>query len=142
MAKIEVVIKDQTGQQSVNVPSTPKAQGTTPQDVDKKAKQSKDNQKSAALSAVAVMAVQKTASYVTSNVGKWTGNSRNQTKVNNVMKLGGYAAMAYANPYLAIAAVALEVGTQAIDYSFERYWDTKQAQQRQARTGGKGGYRR
>ena len=142
MAKIEVVIKDQTGQQSVNVPSTPKAQGTTPQDVDKKAKQSKDNQKSAALSAVAVMGLSRTASYVTSNVGKWTANSRNQTTVNNVGKLVGYGAMAMANPYLALAAVALDIGTSAIDYSIDKHWQDKEQARAEARTGGKGGYRR
>ena len=142
MAKIEVVIKDQTGQQSVNVPSTPKAQGTTPQDVDKKTKQSKDNQKSAALSAVAVMGLSRTASYVTSNVGKWTANSRNQTTVNNVGKLVGYGAMAMANPYLALAAVALDIGTSAIDYSIDKHWQDKEQARAEARTGGKGGYRR
>jgi len=142
MAKIEVVIKDQTGQQSVSVPSTPKAQGTTPQDVDKKTKQSKDNQKSAALSAVAVMGLSRTASYVTSNVGKWTANSRNQTTVNNVGKLVGYGAMAMANPYLALAAVALDIGTTAVDYSIDKHWQDKEQARAEARTGGKGGYRR
>lgn len=142
MAKIEVVIKDQTGQQNVSVPSTPKAQGTTPQDMNKKTKQSKDNQKSAALSAVAVMGLSRTASYVTSNVGKWTANSRNQDTVNTAGKLVGYAAMAYVNPYLALAAVALDIGTSAIDYSIDKHWQDKEAARNEARTGGKGGYRR
>lgn len=142
MAKIEVVIKDQTGQQTVNVPSTPKAQGTTPQDMNKKTKQSKDNQKSAALSAVAVMGLSRTASYVTSNVGKWTANTRNQNIVNNVNKVFGYGAMAMANPYIAIAAVALDIGTTAVDYSINKHWQDKEAARAEARTGGKGGYRR
>lgn len=142
MAKIEVVIKDQTGQQSVNVPSTPSAQGTTPQDMNKKTKQSKDNQKSAALSAVAVMGLSRTASYVTSNVGKWTANSRNQTTVNTAGKLVGYDAMAMANPYLALAAVALDIGTTAVDYAIDKHWQDKEQARAEARTGGKGGYRR
>ena len=142
MAKIEVVIKDQTGQQSVGVPSTPKAQGTTPQDMNKTTKQSKDNQKSAALSAVAVMGLSRTASYVTSNVGKWTANTRNQNIVNTVGKLTAYGAMAMANPYLALAAVALDIGTSAIDYSIDKHWQDKEQARAEARTGGKGGYRR
>ncbi len=140
MAEIKVVVTDETGdRQDIKVGGG--AQGTTPQSLNK-TPQAKQNKKESNKSAIAVMAIQKTASYVTSNVGKWTGNSRNQTKVNNVMRLGSYAAMAYANPYLALACISFDVGTQAIDYSLERFWDTKQAQQRQARTGGKGGYRR
>ena len=142
MAKIEVVIKDQTGQQSVSVPSTPKAQGTTPQDVDKKARQSKDNQKNSALSAAAVMTLSRTASYVTSNVGKWTANSANQNAVNTAGKIVSYAALACVNPYVAIAAVALDAGMSAVDYSIEKHWQDKEQARAEARTGGKGGYRR
>lgn len=140
MAEIKVIIKDETGNQE-EVKVNGGVNGTTPQKLDKN-QQAKSNKKLSTSAAIAMLGLQRTTSYVTSNVGKWSGNSKNQTFVNNAMKVVTYGAMAYVNPYIALAAIALDVGTQAIDYGYQRYWEQKSEAQSQARAGGKGGYRR
>lgn len=91
---------------------------------------------------VALSVAKRSASYITSNIGKWSGNSRNQTIVNNVSRLAGYGMAFAANPYLGAVVVAMDGITSALDYAYENRWNQIREQQAQIRIGGKGGYRR
>ena len=85
--------------------------------------------------AIAAMVAQRSFSYVTSNIGKWTGNSQNQQKVNNVMQVASLGMLAIINPYVAITSVALSLATTAIDEAYDRKWNIKAVTQAQARAG-------
>lgn len=130
MAELKVIIQDETSteQVTINKPATAnKSQVQSPEVVASKA--------SSKGLAIASMIGSRAFSYVTSNVGKWTGDSRKQTAVNNLMQVGSMAALAYVSPVIAIATVALNATTTAIDTSIEQKWDKKQSQQNQARAG-------
>ena len=144
MSDLKVTIKNETGNQSTKTvtsskPSTPQkaAEKLDPKN-DSTNSTKKDNQGLAVASLVA----SKTFSYCTSNVGKWTGNSQNQAAVDFITRATGYAVAFASNVYVGIATVALDSATYAIDYTMELYWNKKQEAQAQARSGGKGGYRR
>lgn len=85
--------------------------------------------------AVAAMAGKQALSYATSNVGKWTGNSRNQTMVNNINQAAGVAAMALIHPALAMASVGMNIVTTLVDTKFEQKWDSRRSNQAAARAG-------
>lgn len=78
--------------------------------------------KVAAISA-ATMAGRQAINYATSNVGKWTGNSHNQTVVNNIGQMVGFGALAYANPIVAGVTAAMTIGTTVADNFYEQSWD-------------------
>jgi hypothetical protein len=88
------------------------------------------------------MVAMRSINYVTSNVGKWTGSTRNQQVVNNVKQLIGYGVAFAVNPILGAVTVALDGVTNALDYAYERKWEKIRVEQAQVKTGGKGGYRR
>ena len=124
MAEIKVTITDETGNTtSTNVES--KAANPSSTDNNKKAdvktKEAADSKNNSQALAIASMVGSRALSYTTSNVGKWTGNSQNQTMVNNGMQIYSLAAMAYVNPYVALATVAINLGTTAIDNAFDNY---------------------
>ena len=104
--------------------------------------QAKANNKKSNASVVAKMMAMRSVSYATSNIGKWTGNSRNQETVNNMKTAVGYGVAFATNPFLGLAVVSMDAITTIVDYSYERKWEKIQANQKQLRTGGKGGYRR
>lgn len=91
---------------------------------------------------LAVTTAKRSISYLTSNVGKWTGNTKNQTLVNNVSKIAGYGMAFAVNPLLGAATIAMDGITNAIDTWWEQKWDNIRSEQARARSGGKGGYRR
>jgi phage gp29-like protein len=132
MAELKVIITDETSKEQVNLnkPNSSNTQSTTI-----KTPETNQNKSSSKGLAVAAMVGQSALNYTTSNIGKWTGNSRHQTTVNNVKQVAGIAAMAYINPYLAIASCAIQAGTTAIDTYQEQKWDKRQSSQSLARAG-------
>ena len=137
MAEIKVRITDDKGSTSKTIVNPhPENNDVT------NTKEAKTNKKQSALVSVAMMVGNRSLSYVTSNVGKWTGNSRNQQAVADVQRVTGYAAAFAANWVLGVATVASDVGFTALDYAWERKQQQYAESQAQARTGGKGGYRR
>lgn len=136
MSDVKVIVKDERG--NTTTTQTNKAPTTAKQAADKMDPQNesaKANKKSGQGLAVASMIASRTLSYTTSNVGKWTGNSRNQDTVNNVMQIGGIAAAAYVNPYLALAVAAIQVGTTAIDAAWTNKQETLKSNVRKLRAG-------
>lgn len=85
--------------------------------------------------AIASMVATRSLGYISSNVGKWTGNSRNQTRVNNVQQIIGMGAMYVASWPIALASTAITIGTTAIDTYQEQKWDNKKSKQNLARAG-------
>lgn len=85
--------------------------------------------------AIASMAANRSLSYISSNVGKWTGSSRMQSKVNNIQQLAGLGAMAVTSWPIALASTAITIGTTALDEAYERKWDKKQSDLAKARAG-------
>lgn len=132
MAELKVIIQDETSSEQVqiNKPNSNSSNATSIKTADSAA-----NRSASKGLAVASMIGSRAFSYISSNVGKWTGDSRKQTTVNNLMQVGSMAALAYVSPVIAVATVALNATTTAIDTSIEQKWDKKQSQQNQARAG-------
>lgn len=132
MAELKVIITDETSNEQVklNKPNTNSTASTTI-----KTPETVQNKAASKALAIAAMVSQSALNYTTSNIGKWTGNSRHQTTVNNVKQVGGIAAMAYVSPFLAIASCAVQASTTAIDTYVEQKWDKKQSSQNLARAG-------
>lgn len=101
-----------------------------------------ENKKHTMLATIATMTAMRSISYVSSNIGKWTGNSQYQAAVDVVQRGLGYGAAFAANVWVGLATVALDAGTNALDYMYEKHWQDIQTRQAEARAGGKGGYRR
>lgn len=95
----------------------------------------KENRRTSKGIALAGMAASRSFSYVTSNIGKWTGNSQNQQKVNNAMQLASLGITALINPYVAAVCTALSLATVANDEAYDRKWEKKNADQARARAG-------
>ena len=70
--------------------------------------------------AIATNVLQKSISYTTGNIGKWTGSEQTQNAVNNMQKAIGYGIAIYANPIMGSIALAFDIGTNAIDYAYEQ----------------------
>ena len=73
--------------------------------------------------------------YMTSNVGKYTGNSHNQAIVNNIHQAIQIGAMAIVNPYLAIGAVAVQGISYALDENWRKRQESVELGQARARAG-------
>ena len=136
---ITVIVKDETGtSQSVQAGNVANS-GSSNKPLNP---QAKNNSSKSTAGVIGTMVAMRSINYITSNVGKWTGNSRNQQAVNNVKQLIGYGIAFAVNPVLGAVSVALDGVTHALDYAYERKWEQIRVEQAQARTGGKGGYRR
>ena len=85
--------------------------------------------------AVATMVGSQAFSYMTSNVGKWTGSTRTQTVVNNMMELVSIGAMAVASWPMAIACVGVNIAKTAIDTNYEQKWDAYSKEYARKRAG-------
>lgn len=126
MSQIKVVITDERGgQESVSggATTTTTNGAVTSNKVIKDTKVKENANNSQAL-AIASMVASQSFSYMTSNVGKWTGSTQKQTAVNNAMQLVSIGAMAYINPALAVVNVGLNLATTAIDTAYEQKWDS------------------
>ena len=123
---IKVIIEDETGTEQVqggggsNVVKQPDSMPN---------QAARDNKNNSMLVAAGAMIAMRSISYATSNVGKWTGNSRNQQIVNDVEKGLGYAMAFAANVYVGLATVAFDVGSTAINSAYDRYWQEKASEQ-------------
>lgn len=73
--------------------------------------------------------------YVTSNVGKWTGDSRNQVIVNNISEAVGIGIMASQSLWLAAAYAGVRLGTTALNNWQEDLEDSKRVTQAYSRAG-------
>lgn len=125
MSQIKVTITDETGGSSNVSSSSAKPVSTT---INTKNGSIKSNEvtESQIFSkglAVATMIASQAFNYMTSNVGKWTGSTRQQTQINNAMQLVSIGAMAYVSPAIAIANVGINLATTAMDTSYEQRWD-------------------
>lgn len=94
------------------------------------------NIKSSKGMAIASMIGSRAFSYTTSNVGKFTGNSRAQDTTNNALQVVSLGAITYANPYIAAATIAIQLATTASNNS----WDMKNDQYRVSMERAKAGY--
>lgn len=90
---------------------------------------------------LAVTSAKRSISYLTSNVGKYSGNARNQTLVNNVSKVIGYGIAFAVNPILGAVTMGFDAITTGIDSVWEMKWDKARAEQAKARAGEGVGYR-
>ena len=136
---IKIKITDDTGTATINANNVSTGNTNQNKAVNPSAKA---NQKASVVTTAAHVAVMRSVSYTTSNIGKWTGSQHNQNMVNNIKSIVGYG-MAFAiNPILGAVTVALDGATYIADYAYEQKWNTIKSQQAQARAGGKGGYRR
>ena len=117
MSQIKVLITDNTGgSDTVQSPSsTPVSTTINKKNGSVNSKDVKENKDKSKSLAVASMVGSQAFSYMTSNVGKWTGSTRTQTAVNNVMELVSIGAMAYASLPMAIACVGVNIAKTAID---------------------------
>lgn len=118
-------VDQQEGQPSTTNPATPtSATGTA---------------RTAIAAQIGINAVKQTASYVTSNIGEWTGNRRLQQQVDNASRLIGYGVRIAVDPTpfkaASIASIGLELGMQAIDYTIERKWERRDYERQKARYG-------
>ena len=90
---------------------------------------------------LAVTTAKKSVSYLASNVGKYSGNQRDQILVNNVSKVIGYGVAFAVNPALGAATMAFDAVITGIDNWWEQKWDKARTQQAKARAGEGVGYR-
>ena len=136
MSQIKVLITDETGGSSSVSSSSAKPVSSTINSngkvKSKEVKQSDDDSKGLA---VATMIAQQTFNYMTSNIGKWTGSTRLQTGINNAMQVVSIGAMAYINPWLAVANVGVNIATTAMDTAYEQKWDSYSKEYARKRVG-------
>lgn len=136
MSQIKVLITDETGGSSSVSSSSAKPVSSTINSngkvKSKEVKQSDDDSKGLA---VATMIAQQTFNYMTSNIGKWTGSTRLQTGINNAMQVASIGAMAYINPWLAVANVGVNIATTAMDTAYEQQWDSYSKEYARKRVG-------
>lgn len=136
MSKLKVVITDEaTGSEVVELGSTAVSPKKAVSNVSPKTNEVRQNRASQKAISIAAMIGQQSFSYITSNVGKWTGNQRNQTVVNNIVQLGSLAAMTYVSPGLALATIGMSLATTAADTAYEQKWDRINSEQALARVG-------
>ena len=134
MAQIKVTITDERGDtEQISVSSTLTTKASELGSV--KDVNVKENKNASKLLAVASMVGSQALNYTTSNVGKWTGNSKVQKQINTINQVTALGMMAYVNPYVALATMAINVGTTALDEAYERKWDTRKSNLAKARAG-------
>lgn len=135
---IVVTIKDDTGIESMNAGSS----GATGKGEGVQNQQTKSNQKNSQLSAAGTYIAMQTFNYITSNIGKYTGNASYQTQVNNAKRLVGYSMALASNWALGLAVIAMDGATSIANYMYDRKFDQIRSEQAKRRNGDLGGYRR
>lgn len=135
---IKITITDDTGTTQISGGNTTNTQASNkPMN-----SAAKNNNKSSVLTTASHVALMRAVNYTTSNIGKWTGNSHNQTIVNNVKTMIGYGIAFAVNPVLGAVSVAFDGLTYALDHAYEQRWNNIKERENLVRIGGKGGYRR
>lgn len=134
---IKIIIKDETGteqvQQSVNTDKNVSSLAN---------EQTKANNRKSNLAAAGVYVAMGTANYVTSNIGKWSGDQRIQANIDNAKRLAGYGMALATNVYLGLAVIGVDAATSVANYMYDRQWENIRSSQAKARNGDLGGYRR
>ena len=138
---ITVKITDDTGTQNISIGSTSNNQTKDAKKGIQNA-QTKSNEKNSQLVAAGTYIAMQTANYVTSNIGKYTGNKGAQTQINNAKRIAGYGVALATNFWLGLAVIAVDGATSIADYMYDRKWDQIRSSQALARTGDLGGFRR
>lgn len=136
---VKVEITDDTGKTTISGQPVAKAKTKVDTATNDSAK---ENAKRSNASVIAKMVAARSVSYATSNVGKWTGNSKNQNMVNTIKTGVTYGVSVATNPVLGLTTMALDFTTTMFDYAYENQMDKYRVQQYNARIGGKGGYRK
>jgi len=134
---IKVLLTDDTGTATITTGNV--AQNNPNKPINESAKA---NKKASMLSTVSHLVAMRAVSYTTSNIGKWTGNTRAQNVINGAKTAVGYGIAFAVNPLLGAVTVGLDGVTTVLDYAYENKWQNIRSAQAQARAGGKGGYRR
>lgn len=138
MSEVRVIIQDNLNGNETITKNTP---SLTPNVNEKRLEASGNsaqvaaNQKASKNLAIATMLAKQSFSYVTSNIGKWTGNSHNQAIINNATDIIGLGILAYINPAVAAATVALRFTTTALDQAWEDRVNSLTTQRTLARQG-------
>lgn len=136
MNEIKVTVTDETsGTSSTRISKSASTPQKAANKLDPKNETAKDNKKSSEALAVASMIASRSFNTVTSNVGKWTGNSRNQDTVNNVRTVVGISSSAFISPVLAVAVAGIQVGSTAIDAVLTNRLEEQRANFRRLRAG-------
>lgn len=139
MAELKVLITDERGATTEAVSTATTSGTSTATKALKQASvptpEAQENRSNSAAILIAASLGQQAFQYVTSNVGKWTGDTKQQTRVNNVQQAIGMGAMFVANWQLALVSTAASIATTAIDYNYERKWDARRSNQALARAG-------
>lgn len=137
MSQVKVLITDDRGNgESVSSVSAQPVNTT----INKKngsinSKEVKDKKEKSKAMAVATMIGSQAFSYMTSNVGKWTGSTKSQTQINNALELVSIGAMAYASMPIALAYVGINLAKTAIDTGYEQRWDAYSKEEARKRAG-------
>lgn len=137
MSEIKVTITD-NGTQSTTSKTIQQRANTTKEATEKldpKNEASTQSKKDSQVMVVAGMVASRSFNYITSNVGKWTGNSRNQETVNNIRQVVGLGASAVVSPWLTLAMAGMQLGTTAMDTSYQLKLDEINARGRRLRAG-------
>lgn len=137
MSEIKVTITD-NGTQSTTSKTIQQRANTTKEATEKldpKNEASTQSKKDSQVMVVAGMVASRSFNYITSNVGKWTGNSKNQETVNNIRQVASLGASAVVSPLLTLAMAGMQLGTTAIDTSYQLKLDEINARARRLRAG-------
>ena len=137
MSEIKVTITD-NGTQSTTSKTIQQRANTTKEAAEKldpKNEASTQTKKDSQVMVVAGMVASRSFNYITSNVGKWTGNSRNQETVNNIRQVVSLGASAVVSPWLTLAMAGMQLGTTAMDTSYQLKLDEINARGRRLRAG-------
>lgn len=137
MSEIKVTITD-NGTQSTTSKTIQQRANTTKEATEKldpKNEASTQTKKDSQVMVIAGMVASRSFNYITSNVGKWTGNSRNQETVNNFRQVASLGASAVVSPWLTLAMAGMQLGTTAMDTSYQLKLDEVNARGRRLRAG-------
>ena len=137
MSEIKVTITD-NGTQSTTSKTIQQRANTTKEATEKldpKNEASTQTKKDSQVMVVAGMVASRSFNYITSNVGKWTGNSRNQETVNNIRQVVSLGASVVVSPWLTLAMAGMQLGTTAMDTSYQLKLDEINARGRRLRAG-------
>lgn len=138
MSEIKVTITDERGSSKSITHSVSQVDSTkmnNPASSIPSTSEGKQNAKTSNNMVLAMLAAQKTASYVTSNIGKWTGNSHIQDNITNLQQTASLGRSALVSPALAIAEAAFNIGATAIDNSWELKRERYTSNQQKAKAG-------
>lgn len=118
--EIKILVTDET-KTNDNLGTTTPQQAS--QDLSKPTDEGVANASKSKATMAAMMVGQQTLSYMTSNIGKWTGSKHTQTQINNASELIGLGIAFYVNPFVGAAMTAIKVGTTMADNFYEDRWE-------------------